>query len=90
MTKQHNAPRAAVQSRELSRLLIPWHDIQMGKVLGAGGFGTVYLGSWQGNRVAVKMLDKQHLSDEAREALRNEVFMMCKLRHPCIAVAYGG
>jgi hypothetical protein len=40
--------------------------------------------------VAVKMLDAgPGLSDTASAALRHEVLMMCRLRHPGIAAAYG-
>jgi hypothetical protein len=49
----------------------------------------VYYGKWQSNQVAVKMLDRAKLTDAARAALRHEVLMMCQLRHPCIAIAYG-
>jgi hypothetical protein len=117
----------ALEDHDLSRLLIPWSALTITHPLGQGGFGTVYRGSWKGNKVAgdgqgrdklfyrhacfpgqqrlcragkyglsctslqvaVKMLDGERLSDEARGALRQEALMMCRLRHPGIALAYG-
>jgi serine/threonine protein kinase len=78
-----------VQADTLAKLRIRWSDVMVGKPIGTGGFGTVYEGRWQGNRVAIKQLDGTLLSLEARAALNHEAAVMCELRHPCIAVGYG-
>jgi hypothetical protein len=84
-----NVTAAAHDSRDISRLIIPWNALKVGSALGNGGFGTVYMGSWCGHEVAIKMLDRSSLSEAAHAALRQESLMMCRLRHPGIAQCYG-
>ena len=59
--------------------------IELGVLLGAGSFGRVYKGRWQGRDVAVKVM--QH---DARTASRiaNEVELMMMMEHPNILKAH--
>ena len=69
--------------------LIPFADVKLGVLLGAGSFGSVHAASWQGTEVAVKM---PKISDVAgsqvamMETLLNkfkaEGDMMASVRHP--------
>jgi serine/threonine protein kinase len=79
---------ALLDAHALDQLRIDWSDIKLAdKPLGRGGFGAVYRGSWQGIKVAVKMLEG--ISTSAVGDLRREALMMSRVRHPGIAVVYG-
>lgn len=57
--------------------------------LGAGGFGTVFRGSYRGETVAVKLINEQnalHMSDEQVRRFTHEVAMLERAgAHACIA-----
>ncbi len=56
-------------------------DLELGKVLGAGGFGTVYCGVWNKTKnVAVKVLNRADF---------HEIKMLQQLQHPNIVTLYG-
>lgn len=71
------------------------------RLLGRGGAGAVYLGSWLGTPVAVKVLlvrgtkapssDAQTTTSGAlnRVWLREEASLLARLRHPCICSVFG-
>ena len=62
-------------------------QVELGKVLGAGTFGTTYLGRWRGGNVAVKCVQiKQR--NEAESFLR-EVDVLSRVRHPNVMPFYG-
>lgn len=52
-----------LDSPKTSRL----HGVQIGEVIGAGQFGQVYKGQWQGNPVALKNIKSQDLSEFQNE-----------------------
>lgn len=56
---------------------IPFSELNLEKKIGAGGFGTVYRGTWGTNTVAIKVFK------EKREALK-EIRIMSDLRFPQI------
>jgi serine/threonine protein kinase len=60
--------------------VIDYNEIELGQVLGKGGFGIVYLGNWAGQEVAVKMLksdgDIQLTKDQIQEFQDEASLMM--------------
>ena len=55
-----------------------WKELQLGKLLGQGGFGEVYLGSWQGKEVAVKTLTLKKLRASLAKDFENETRIMAE------------
>jgi len=65
-------------------------EIEMGSVLGVGGYGTVYRGFWRGVDVAVKVYNQSVMADfTTRGDFEREVEMCFKLRMPYIVTFYG-
>ena len=71
--------------------VLAYEDLTFGKVLGAGGFGEVYKGQWQGVDVAIKKLLQKHLTEAMESTFRKEAGVMVQLRgtHPNIINMYG-
>lgn len=61
----------------------PLHSMTIVKRLGAGGFGEVFLASWNGLLVAVKKMTKE-LTATTLFRFRREADMMSIMRHPNI------
>lgn len=52
---------------------IPYDELKIGEIIGAGRFGKVYRGNWHGD-VAIKVLNMDYLDDEKTlETFRMEV-----------------
>ena len=80
--------RIEVESQLSTRL--DADEIELGPVLGVGGYGTVFRGSWRGVDVAVKAYNQTVLADFAtRSDFEREVEMCFKLRMPYIVTFYG-
>ena len=63
----------------------------IGKVLGSGSFGKVFLGENKADtdmKVAIKVISKSKLSEEEIEALHVEVSILQKVDHPNIVKYY--
>ena len=73
--------------------LIPNASVTSFEMVGAGGFGAVYRGEWQGVEVAVKRLHGVAGSpmDEIHEVkgFLKEISTLSRLRHPNCVVLYG-
>lgn len=63
--------------------------IDTSRVLGRGGFGVVYRGTWQNTQVAIKQLLEQNLTPESEQEFRKETELHTGLRHDHIVVLYG-
>lgn len=68
---------------------IPFSELTFGPRIGRGGYGEVYRGVWGGTEVAIKMLFTDNMSAKLISDLRNEVELLCKLRHPNIVLFMG-
>lgn len=64
---------------------IPLDQIQIQELIARGGFGQVFLATYQGETVAVKTLLPETAQDTTEiTALFSETKVMAKLDHPCI------
>ena len=85
----------SVRSDELSQLeVVDFSTLTMGRRIGQGGFATVWIARWQGNDLAIKVLNLEHENVDAstaREevAMLQEVAILRRLRHPCICALFG-
>ncbi|KAJ7636250.1 kinase-like domain-containing protein [Roridomyces roridus] len=72
------------QQVKLEHWMISPFEVDFGKEIGAGGYGTVCQGTWNRTEVAIKMIRNE--SDVAAdvEMLRNEIDIWMTLRHPNI------
>jgi hypothetical protein len=71
---------------------INYSELELVAQIGAGAFGSVWKGSWQGTPVAIKELNatcQGILNDEGIQAFEDEVDMMYSLRHPNICLFMG-
>ncbi|XP_038220722.1 kinase suppressor of Ras 2 isoform X2 [Zerene cesonia] len=69
---------------------IPYDELKLYEVIGAGRFGTVYRGSWHG-AVAVKLLHVHALSDHCAplDTFKHEVATFRKTRHENLVLFMG-
>lgn len=68
--------------------LITWCDIGFERLLREDGGIETYLGSWNGETVAVKVLSLR--SDTERRRLAHEIKVLSRLHHPNIIDCHGG
>eukprot|EP01113_Clastostelium_recurvatum_P047844 TRINITY_DN8598_c0_g1_i4.p1 TRINITY_DN8598_c0_g1~~TRINITY_DN8598_c0_g1_i4.p1 ORF type:complete len:1073 (+),score=198.90 TRINITY_DN8598_c0_g1_i4:49-3219(+) len=76
-----------LKEREEAKKNVYIQNVVKGEVLGAGAFGTVYKGEWQGVSVAMKTVTVK--DDDALNALLQEAEVMQKLVHPNIVQFLG-
>src|SRR5690349_11294377 len=69
--------------------LVNYQDIIFGKVLGSGGFGEVYHGTWRHSDVAIKKLLMKQITAESAQEFEAESQIMARLRSPNIVQFYG-
>lgn len=74
---------------EAYRWQIDPSEVELGRKLGKGAFGTVFKGKLRGKEVAVKKLHVQDLDEDALEDFKAEVEIMSKLRHPNVVLFMG-
>lgn len=69
--------------------LIPSKELTWKKMIGKGGFGAVYSGTWAETDVAIKQLHIEVKEKGVLSALFNEVEIMAALKHPNVVGIYG-
>ncbi|CAM9212307.1 unnamed protein product [Laminaria digitata] len=73
-------------------LELPFQKLELGELIGGGGFGQVYRGVWRGTPVAIKVLvpvAQRELDDELAADFSAEVLMLAALRHPNVCLFMG-
>ena len=69
---------------------IDFDELQFGKVIGEGSFGTVFKGRWRENTVAIKVAKQTMLQmSYVREDFIREVDLMEHIRSPYIITMFG-
>ena len=85
----------SVRSNEPTQLeVVDFSTLTMGRRIGQGGFATVWIARWQGNDLAIKVLNLEHENVDASTArqevaMLQEVAILRRLRHPCICHLFG-
>eukprot|EP01087_Luapelamoeba_hula_P009547 TRINITY_DN2472_c0_g1_i3.p1 TRINITY_DN2472_c0_g1~~TRINITY_DN2472_c0_g1_i3.p1 ORF type:complete len:354 (-),score=45.52 TRINITY_DN2472_c0_g1_i3:2-1030(-) len=79
--EQQPQPETVFTVSQLQNPEIASSEIQLGKFLGEGSFGQVYLANCRGTQVAVKVLIEQSLSASQVASLQNEISLMMLNRH---------
>jgi serine/threonine protein kinase len=73
--------------------VVDFSTLTMGDRIGEGGFATVWVAQWQGNDLAVKVLniavENGGSSPAQEDAMIQEVAILRRLRHPCICALFG-
>jgi len=69
--------------------LICHKELGYERLIGQGGFGTVYAGKWRGTPVAIKVLVCKKMTADLIAEFEKEVAMMSSLRHPNICLFMG-
>ncbi|KAL5486847.1 hypothetical protein EMCRGX_G019382 [Ephydatia muelleri] len=68
-------------------------EIEQGKELGHGQFGSVFKGHWNGalghREVAIKMLNRNQAQSDTKVKLLQEAAIMAQFRHPNVIRLYG-
>ncbi|GMH33082.1 hypothetical protein BSKO_00916 [Bryopsis sp. KO-2023] len=89
MQPQHGgqAPLNAIEAELLTRMKKAQFDVEFGSLVGRGGFGRVYKGTWKGTIVAIKLIehDGKLASDEERSL---EAFLSKSMSHPNIVQTF--
>jgi len=82
---------AAIGAREQWLVAAGELEIEAARVLGAGSFGVVFSGCYQGTPVAVKMRKTRSGLNSPAQLLQlcNELRILRRLRHPNIVFLYG-
>ena len=68
--------------------VIPYFEINFDNIIGKGSFGTIYLGHWCEQAIAVKTLEGQLTPEDWQQFIR-EVNIMSRLRNKSITQFYG-
>jgi len=68
---------------------IPFEDLILGKQIGDGVYGTVYIAKWRGSTIAAKKLKLKQNKKKILDEFKNEVAIFAKLRHPNVVLFMG-
>ncbi|KOO33148.1 protein kinase [Chrysochromulina tobinii] len=79
---------------DLDLEVVDFSTLTMGRRIGQGGFATVWIARWQGNDLAIKVLNVENENVKTSTAhqevaMLQEVAILRRLRHPCICHLFG-
>lgn len=82
---------SAVVVSELEPDAVDFNELSLEEVIGVGGFGKVYRGTWRGGLVAVKAARQDPDEDISvtAQSVQNEARLFAMLRHPNIIALKG-
>ncbi|CAD8088086.1 unnamed protein product [Paramecium sonneborni] len=96
--QQHHLPKKLLfMLKEFGineRVLIVFHELIIGQIIGEGGYGVVHKGKWLGQDVAIKSYGKRKSQGNLKYRLQmadflKEVEVISNLRHPNIVLYMG-
>jgi serine/threonine protein kinase len=64
------------QAIDIGRWELEANEVEIGRELGSGAFGTVFRGKMRGKDVAIKKLNVQQFDDDTLAAFKQEVAIM--------------
>ena len=64
-------------------------ELEIGDLIGTGGYGRVHRAVWRGTEVAVKTLPADRMMRSAVRNFKDEINVMMRLRHPNIVLFMG-
>ncbi|ELR24201.1 serine/threonine protein kinase [Acanthamoeba castellanii str. Neff] len=65
---------------------ISYDELEVGRQLGAGGFGVIHKAVWKGTEVAVKVMASAKVTKDMKKDFHDEVRVMTSLRHPNVVL----
>ncbi|KAJ3084862.1 hypothetical protein HK102_000538 [Quaeritorhiza haematococci] len=91
LQQQQQRSTRSFMASSVADIIIKEEDIvcHSDRILGRGGFGVVYTGSFRNKKVAIKKLRCDNLSQRARKELMDEASRMRRLAHPRIVILLG-
>ncbi|KAJ3436446.1 serine/threonine-protein kinase -related [Anaeramoeba flamelloides] len=70
-----------LQDPKKELFLVDPEEFIFGKLIGKGGFGRVFRGTWKGKEVAIKIILKELINKENLKAFRKEIYLLSTLKH---------
>lgn len=67
---------------------VPLQDVEIGTLLGRGGFGKVYKGTWKGTTVAIKVIEHGERLMENDLKLPFEAYLSKRVSHPNVVQTF--
>ncbi|GMH33087.1 hypothetical protein BSKO_00921 [Bryopsis sp. KO-2023] len=67
---------------------VPLQDVEVGPLLGRGGFGKVYKGTWKGTTVAIKVIEHGERLMENELKLPFEAYLSKHMSHPNVVQTF--
>eukprot|EP00803_Ostreobium_quekettii_P004885 evm.model.scf_799.4 EVM.evm.TU.scf_799.4 scf_799:26035-31290(+) len=67
---------------------VPLQDVEVGTLLGRGGFGKVYKGTWKGTTVAIKVIEHGERLMENELKLPFEAYLSKHISHPNVVQTF--
>eukprot|EP00727_Mastigamoeba_balamuthi_P013403 m51a1_g8686 putative pas domain-containing protein tyrosine kinase (1222) ;mRNA; r:11101-15418 len=75
--------------RTIEFLNIRKGEIELGKCLGNGRLGSLYLADWHGTAVAVRVIEKRATPKEDQRVIKEEVLLLSRHHHPNVLLLLG-